>query len=258
MTQRLDRILDGRVLLATGAASGIGRATALLAAREGASVVVADWDQDGAERTAQQIIAEGGRAAAVRVDVSNEDDVRAMVGRTVELFGAIDCAFNNAGIGTAALGITGKKLAEIDKGAWDRTLAINLTGVFLCLKYEIEHMVASGRPGSIVNTASIAGVTGANKLSAYVATKHAVVGLTRSAAIEYGEHRIRVNALCPGRVETPMVSSAASAGQPVDANPMGRYGTPEEMAEMAVWLFSDRSSFTTGATMVNDGGTTAG
>ena len=245
--------LEGRVSLITGAASGIGRATALAFAREGAKVAVADIDPEGGEQTVHLIEDTGGEALFVSVDVTKASEVQAMVDAVVDAYGRLDCAFNNAGVG--GIGVPTHEHTTED---WDRTLGINLKGVWLCMKYEIPRMLEHGR-GAIVNTASMLGVIGMAGMSAYVASKHGVVGLTKSAALEYAKQGIRVNALCPGVIRTPMNEKYwkefPETEEPLrEAEPIGRFGEPEEMAEVALWLCSDAASFVTGHAMLADGG----
>ena len=248
-------LLAGKSALVTGGASGIGRAASLAFAREGARVLVADRNEAGAQETVGQINAAGGQAISMQVDVTSEDDVSAMVKRAVAAFGRLDCAFNNAGIAGQAVGTIGKRTAEWSREAWDAMLAINLTGVFLCMKHEITQMLAQGG-GAIVNTASIAGLVGLRTSSAYVASKHGVVGVTRTAALEYVTDNVRVNAVCPGYIETPMTEeSMRRRGREILATvPAGRMGKPEDIAEAVVWLCSDRAGYVTGSTYNVDGG----
>jgi NAD(P)-dependent dehydrogenase (short-subunit alcohol dehydrogenase family) len=249
-------ILDGKVALVTGGASGIGQATAVVMAREGARVAVTDRAEADAAATVALINAAGGQAIAIGGDVTREVDVAAMVARTVSAFGRIDCAFNNAGIAPRAVGPAGQRLHELSQEAFDRMLAVNLTGVFLCLKHEITQMLAQGGGGAIVNTASIAGLIGLATSAHYVAAKHGVVGLTKSAAIEYAQDGIRVNCVNPGYVATPMTKEILEArGEEILAKvPMRRTGVPDEIAEAVAWMCSDKASFMTGATHVVDGG----
>lgn len=246
----------GKVALVTGGGSGIGRAAALAFAREGAKVVVSDVVIDGGEETVRLIKAAGGQAVFVKADVARPAEVDALIARVVDTYGRLDCAFNNAGIeGTMA------QTADCSEENWDRTIAINLKGVWLCLKAEIPQMLKQGG-GAIVNTASVAGLVGFAGLPAYVASKHGVVGLTKSAALEYAKQGIRVNAVCPGVIRTPMVERLfrdnPAAGETIAAmEPVGRMGTPEEIAEAVVWLCSDAASFVTGLAMAVDGGLTA-
>jgi len=248
-------ILNGKVGLVTGGASGIGRATAVAMAREGARVAVADRSEESAAGTVALINAAGGQAIAIGGDVTQEADVAAMVARTTAAFGRLDCAFNNAGIGGGAVGPGGQRTHELSQASFDAMLAINLTGVFLCMKHEIAQMLQQG-DGAIVNTASVAGLVGLATSAHYVAAKHGVVELTKTAAIEYAPDGIRVNCVNPGYVTTPMTARAVETR--LDAMmakvPMGRMGTPEEIAEAVVWMLSDRASFMTGASHVMDGG----
>jgi NAD(P)-dependent dehydrogenase (short-subunit alcohol dehydrogenase family) len=249
-------ILEGKVALVTGGASGIGRATAVAMAREGARVAVTDRSEESAAATVALINAAGGQAIAIGGDVTKEAEVAAMVARTVAAYGRLDCAFNNAGVAAAGVGPGGQRLHELTQTSVDRMLAINLTGVFLCLKHEITQMLAQGGGGAIVNTASIAGLIGLRTSSHYVAAKHGVVGLTKTAAIEYAEDGIRVNCVNPGYIATPMTKETMEArGAEILAKvPMGRMGVPEEIAEAVVWMCSDKASFMTGAAQVVDGG----
>src|SRR3954470_5426162 len=249
-------ILERKVALVTGGASGIGRATSLAMAREGARVAVADRTEESAAGTVALINAAGGQAIAIGGDVTREADVAAMVARTVSACGRIDCAFNNAGIAPLAVGPAGQRSHELSQTAFDKMLAVNLTGVFLCLKYEVTQMLAQGGGGAIVNTASIAGLIGLATSAHYVASKHGVVGLTKSAAIEYAQDGIRVNCVNPGYVATPMTKDIIDErGQDILAKvPMQRFGIPSEIAEAVAWMCSDKASFMTGAAHVIDGG----
>ncbi len=246
--------LKGKVALVTGGSSGIGRATALAFAREGARVAVADYVVEGGERTVKEITAGGGEAIFINADVSKTAQVEAMVNKVVQAWGRLDCAHNNAGIeGRAA------SLVECSEENFDRTIAINLKGVWLCMKYEIMQMLKQGG-GAIVNTASVAGLVGFRNLSAYNASKGGVVMLTKTAALEYAQKGIRVNAVCPGVIRTPMVarlidsSPAYNERDLEQGEPVGRMGKPEEIAEAVVWLCSDGASFVTGLPMAVDGG----
>ncbi len=254
----MSRLLEGKSALVTGGGSGIGRATCLAMAREGASVTVADLPGPGAEETVDLIRKAGGTAHAVVADVTNPAQVEAMVASAVAAYGRLDCAHNNAGIAAMHVGAGGQRIGDIAQEAWERMLAVNLTGVWLCMKHEIAAMERTGG-GSIVNTASIAGLVGLPGSNAYIAAKHGVVGLTKAAAIDHAATRIRVNAVCPGYVETDMIRDAMSRrGDSILATvPMHRLGTPDEIAEAVVWLCSDRSGFMTGAAMPVDGGYTA-
>ena len=251
-------MLDGKTALITGGGRGIGRATALLFAREGARVAVADQAADGAAETVALINRDGGQAISIAADVTKADAVAAMVAATVTAFGRLDCAFNNAGIAPFQVGAGGKKTAAWSEEAFDRMLEVNVKGVWLCLRAELEQMVKQGG-GAIVNTASIAGLIGLPTSSAYVASKHAVIGLTRTAALEYAADRIRVNAVCPGFIETDMTrDTMARRGTELMAMvPFHRMGTADEIAEMVCWLSSDRASYVSGAAYTVDGGYTA-
>jgi NAD(P)-dependent dehydrogenase (short-subunit alcohol dehydrogenase family) len=249
-------ILDGKVALVTGGASGIGRATAVAMAREGARVAVADCAEETAAETVALINAAGGQAIAIGGDVTKEADVAAMVARTVSAFGRIDCAFNNAGVATRAVGPAGQRIHELSQASFDTMLAVNLTGVFLCLKHEVAQMLTQGVGGAIVNTASIAGLIGLPTSAHYVAAKHGVVGLTKTAAMEYAQDGIRVNCVNPGYVKTPMTKETMETrfDEIMAKVPMRRLGIPEEIAEAVVWMCSDKASFMTGASHVIDGG----
>ena len=251
-------MLEGKTALITGGGRGIGRATALLFAREGARVAVADQAADGAAETVALINRDGGQAISIAADVTKADAVAAMVAATVTAFGRLDCAFNNAGIAPFQVGAGGKKTAAWSEEAFDRMLEVNVKGVWLCLRAELEQMVKQGG-GAIVNTASIAGLIGLPTSSAYVASKHAVIGLTRTAALEYAADRIRVNAVCPGFIETDMTrDTMARRGTELMAMvPFHRMGTADEIAEMVCWLSSDRASYVSGAAYTVDGGYTA-
>jgi NAD(P)-dependent dehydrogenase (short-subunit alcohol dehydrogenase family) len=250
--------LNGKVALVTGGASGIGRATALAFAREGAKLIVADVHTDGGQQTVHIIQEHGGEAIFVKTDVTQPAAVAALISRAVEIYGRLDCAHNNAGISGAGIGGEQRTLtAEYPEERWHQVLAINLTGVWLCMKYEIAQMLKQGG-GTIVNTASVAGLLGLPYASAYVASKHGVVGLTKTAALEYARQGIRVNCVCPGYIQTPM--TAAGMQDPerlalmIAGEPVGRLGKPEEVAATVVWLCSDAASFVTGHTLTVDGG----
>lgn len=251
-------LLAGKCALVTGGASGIGRATALAMAREGARVAVADRTEDDAAATVAAINASGGQAIAIACDVGDEKQVSAMVARTVAAFGRLDCAFNNAGISPRHVGPVGQRVHELSEESWNGMLAVNLTGVFLCMKHQLPHMLAQGA-GSIVNTASVLGLVGTAMASSYVAAKHGVVGLTRAAAADYATQGVRVNCVCPGYIETPMTTETVRLrGDALMAKiPVSRLGQPEEIAEAVVWLCSDRARFVTGTAQAVDGGYTA-
>ena len=246
-------LLKNKVALVTGGSSGIGRATALACAREGAKVAVADIVVAGGEETVQLVKDAGGEAIFIKADMTKAADLEAMVNTIVETYGRLDCAHNNAGI-EGALG----KTANYEEAEWDKVIAIDLTGVWLCMKYEITAMLKNGA-GAIVNTASAAGLIGVPNMPAYAASKHGVVGLTKTAALEYAKAGIRVNCVCPGIIQTPMVSRLTGERPGMfekiaTAEPIGRVGQPEEIAESVVWLCSDLASFVTGHAMSVDGG----
>jgi NAD(P)-dependent dehydrogenase (short-subunit alcohol dehydrogenase family) len=248
-------MLDGKSALITGGGGGIGRATALAFAREGARVAVADLMEDAARETVALVNAAGGQAISLSGDVSRDADVRAIIDAVVGAYGRLDCAFNNAGVAGWHVGSVNQKTAEWSEESFDRMIAVNLKGVWLCLRAEINEMLARGG-GAIVNTASIAGLIGLPNSSAYVAAKHGVVGLTKTAALEYAEANIRVNAVCPGYIRTPMTEpSMRLRGEAILAQtPLKRMGNPEEIAEMVVWLCSERASYVSGAAYNVDGG----
>jgi NAD(P)-dependent dehydrogenase (short-subunit alcohol dehydrogenase family) len=250
--------LNGKVALVTGGASGIGRATALTFAREGAKLVVADMNEEGGQQTVHMITENGGEATFVQVDVTSASAVEALLSKTVETYGRLDCAHNNAGVSGAGIGGNQRALtAEYPAEQWQQVIAINLTSVWLCMKYEIAQMLPHGS-GAIVNTASAAGLVGLPGNCAYVASKHGVVGLTKTAALEYAQQGIRVNCVCPGYIQTPMTAPGmedpARMALMLASEPVGRMGNPEEVAEAVVWLCSDAASFVTGHAMSIDGG----
>ncbi len=246
--------LEGKVALVTGASSGIGRASAMAFAREGAKVVAADVVVDGGEETVRIIQDSGGEAIFVRTDVAAANQVEALVNTAVETYGRLDCAHNNAGIEGAVA-----QTHEYLEDAWDAVMGINLKGVWLCMRYEIPQMLRQGG-GTIVNTASVAGLVGIRRQPAYVASKHGVNGLTKVAALENAGRGIRVNAVCPGAIRTPMIERFLELNpefneeKMVEMEPVGRMGSPDEIAAAVVWLSSDAASFVTGHTMTVDGG----
>lgn len=243
----------GKVALVTGASSGIGRATALAFAAKGAKVAIASRRGGESAETLEQIRAAGGEALFVKTDVSQPAEVEALVRQVVEHFGALDFAFNNAGIeGDAYV-----PLADYPESTWQQVLDVNLTGVFLCMKHELPHIVAA--QGAIVNMASVAGLVGGRMGAAYHASKHGVIGLTKAAAMEYAQQGVRINAVAPAVIHTPLAERAffhdeKLAARVVSHHPMGRVGAPEEVAKAVVWLCSDEASFTTGHALPIDGG----
>ena len=249
----MSKQFDGKVALVTGGSSGIGRASALAFAREGARLVVADVDVEGGQHTCRLIEQAGGEAVFVATDVSQAAQVEAAVKRTIDRYARLDYAHNNAGIEGMVLTPT----AEWTEEAWNRVIGVNLKGIWLCMKYEIPHLLKQAG-GAIVNTASIAGLVG-SRSAAYGASKHGIVGLTKTAALEYARSGIRVNAVCPGVIRTPMLERSLERmpdleARFVEVEPIGRMGSPEEIAEAAVWLCSDAASFVTGHAMAVDGG----
>ncbi|MGB3905809.1 MAG: SDR family oxidoreductase [Anaerolineae bacterium] len=245
--------LDQKAAIVTGGASGIGRATAILFAREGAKVVVADRDPTGGQETVRMIEGEGGQAIFVQTDVSRTEDVQRMVRETVSTYGRLDVLFNNAGIGETA------KVTEASLEHWERVLTVNLGSVFLGCKYAIPEMVKLGG-GSIINNASILAEVGFSNAPAYSASKHGVVGLTQTIALDYAAEGIRANTVCPGFIRTPMVTEGLdpeTRDYIASLHALGRMGEPEEVAEAVLFLASDRSSFVTGTCLFVDGGYTA-
>jgi NAD(P)-dependent dehydrogenase (short-subunit alcohol dehydrogenase family) len=252
----MDKRLAGKVAIVTGGSAGIGRATALAFADEGAKVVVAARRSAQGDETASLIRDRGGEAIFVSTDVTSAADVEALVGRAVEAYGRLDIACNNAGIAGPHLVFT----ADFPEPDWDKVIGTNLKGVWLCLKYEIRQMLKEKR-GTIVNVSSVAGLNAGWFNSAYYASKHGVIGLTKAAAVEYAKDGIRINAVCPGTIQTQMAEqtmfrnkSGVAAIRQAALHPIGRIGTPEEVAAAIVWLASDASSFVVGAAMPVDGG----
>ena len=250
-----DESFAGKVAFVTGAANGIGRAAALAFAREGAAVVAADLSEHGNQETARMIEEAGGRALAIKCDVSRDNDVKAALEKTIETFGRLDFDFNNAGVEQP---IT--PAADLTEEQWDRIVDINLRSVFLCMKHEIPLLLQQGG-GAIVNTSSGAGVKGIAGQAAYCAAKFGIVGLTKAAALDYAKSNIRVNVVCPGIIDTPMMDRF-SGGTPegrervIGQEPVGRMGKAEEIAAAVVWLCSDAAAFVVGHAMVIDGGQT--
>ncbi len=244
---------EGKVALVTGAASGIGRASALAFAREGARVVVADLAVDGGEETVRMIESAGGSAMFCQTDVSKAADVEKLIEQAVSEYGRLDYAHNNAGVLGKAMPV-----ADCSEEEWDRQIAVNLKGVWLCIRYEIPQMLQQGG-GAIVNTSSAAGLVGMQALAPYTASKHGVAGLTKSAALDYAKSNIRVNAVCPGFIDTPMVRGIEDPKAfPTDVMPaIPRMGKPEDVANAVVWLCSDAASYVTGHLMAVDGAMTA-
>ena len=247
-------ILDGKVALITGAGSGIGQATSRIFAREGAKLVLADVVEEGGNQTLKMVQDLGANAIFVKCDVSKGSDVDAMVAKAVATYGRLDCAYNNAGIEGE-----GGNTHECTEENWARVISINLTGVWLCMKAEIAQMLKQGKGGAVVNTSSGAGLAGIRGMPAYVAAKHGVAGLTRAAALEYGRQGIRVNAVCPGPIRTPMMARGLKRRPDLEeryarSEPLKRLGEPEEIGEAVAWLCSDRASYVTGLPMPVDGG----
>ena len=249
--------LSGKVAIVTGGTSGIGRDTAVLFAKAGVKVVVAGRRELEGKETIDLIRAAGGDGLFVKTDVSLAADVQTLVRKTAEKFGRLDIAFNNAGIEGALIPIV-----EQSEEDWDRTIDINLKGTWLCLKYEIQQMLKQGGGGAIVNMASVAGLIGSAGFATYCASKHGVMGLTKSAALETARSGIRVNVVCPAVIEMPMGERVFGAPEirpyAIGLHPIGRFGTPMEVAEAVVWMCSDRASFMTGQSLVLDGGFLAG
>jgi NAD(P)-dependent dehydrogenase (short-subunit alcohol dehydrogenase family) len=241
---------NGKVAFVTGAASGIGRATAIAFAAEGARVAILDRTDDALRDTADAIRNAGGEVLVIACDVSKPEQVEAAVARTVETFGRLDVAFNNAGVENKAAPV-----AEIELDEWDRILDINLRGTFVCMKHELAQMARQGG-GVVINTSSGAGVRGVAGGAAYAASKHAIIGLTKSAALDYAKSNIRVNAILPGNIETPMMDrfTGGDIQKAIDLEPVGRLGKPEEIADAVLWMSADLGAFVTGASISVDGG----
>ena len=240
----------GKVAFVTGAASGIGRATAVAFAAEGARVAILDRTADALRETEAAVKEAGGDVLAIACDVSIPEQVEAAVAQAVKAFGRIDCAFNNAGVENKAA-----PLHQIELAEWDRILGINLRGAFLCMKHEVAQMLRQGG-GVVVNTSSGAGIRGVAGGASYAASKHAIIGMTRSAALDYAKQNIRVNAVLPGNIATPMMDrfTGGDIQKAIDLEPVGRLGEPEEIAEAVLWMCSDSGGFVTGASIVVDGG----
>jgi NAD(P)-dependent dehydrogenase (short-subunit alcohol dehydrogenase family) len=247
----METTFKNQVAVVTGGSFGIGRATAIAFAKKGAKVVIADWIEN--EETMDLIEKYGGEAIFVKCDVSNRADVKALIDKTIDTFGRLDFAFNNAGIeGISAI------VQECSEENWDKTIGVNLKGIWLCMKYEIPEMLKNGK-GAIVNCSSVAGLIGYSGLPAYVASKHGVLGLTKTAALECAKKGIRINAVCPGVIQTPMIDRLTgkkkeTIDQFKEKEPIGRFGKPEEIANAVLWLCSEESSFVTGISMPVDGG----
>ncbi|HZW97307.1 MAG TPA: SDR family oxidoreductase [Bacillota bacterium] len=250
--------LKGKVVIVTGAAMGMGAATAELMAKAGGKIVIADYNEEAGKAQTQKIVDAGGEAAFVKTDVSVEKDVEAMVQFAVDTYGRLDGAVNNA-----AISPDDKSLTDMDVEYYDRLLSVDLKGVALCLKYELRQMMKQGEGGSIVNTSSVSGVRPQPANPAYVSAKHGVIGLTKQAAMDYSPHGIRINTVCPGAIDTPMLQAALvqfnldPIEYPKQLSMLGRFAQPEEVGEANLWLVSDLSSYVTGATICVDGGYTA-
>jgi NAD(P)-dependent dehydrogenase (short-subunit alcohol dehydrogenase family) len=250
-----NKIFTGKVAFITGAGTGIGRATALAFSRQGASVVITDIKAETLQETAQLIEQEGGRSLAIPCDVTQTGSVKAALDKVIDTFGRLDYAFNNAGVEQPKT-----PLADIDEAEWDRIVDTDLRSVFLCMKYQIPLMLQQGG-GAIVNTSSGAGVKGIPGQGAYAAAKHGIIGLTKSAALDYASQNIRINAVCPGFIETPMYDRFTGGTEKgrqevISQEPIGRAGKPEEIADAVIWLCSETSSFIVGHALVVDGGQT--
>jgi NAD(P)-dependent dehydrogenase (short-subunit alcohol dehydrogenase family) len=246
---------ENKVALVTGAASGLGLATAKAFAESGASVVLADWNEEAAQSATKELASKGHKTLAIRCDVSDDAQVEAMVKQTVDIFGRLDAAYNNAGIQNVLA-----ETADSPRDDYDRVMAINLRGLWSCMKFELQQMRKQGR-GAIVNCSSLGGLIGGNQRGTYHAAKHGVIGFTKSAALEYATRGIRVNDVCPGMIQTPMVDKMIAEGQGEELNamlkllvPMGRMGRTEEIADAVLWLCSSAASYITGQSISVDGG----
>lgn len=247
----MDKNLQDRTVLVTGAASGIGKATALLYGQLGAKVMLSDLNEEAGQQVTEQLLAAGGTARFFQADVSDPAQCQQLIQETVSSFGTLDIAFNNAGIG-GELNLT----ADYSIEGWQQIINVNLNSVFYCLKYELEAMLKQDSPGSIVNMASILGQVGTAQSPGYVAAKHGIVGLTQTAAIEYAAKGIRINAIGPAYIDTPLLGTLPDDVKAVlvGLHPIGRLGRSEEVAELVVWLSSDKASFVTGSYYPIDGG----
>jgi NAD(P)-dependent dehydrogenase (short-subunit alcohol dehydrogenase family) len=252
--------LKDKVAIITGAGSGQGKASAKLFAKEGAKVVIAEWNEENGKQVEQEIIADGHTAIFLKTDISNEENVREVIGQVMDRFGRIDILFNNAGIGFSARSqYKMASLIETPLDDWNRIIAINLNGVYLMSKYVLPIMIEQ-KSGSIVNNSSLNGITGVTGADAYTASKGGVVALTRVMAVDYGKHNIRVNCICPGAIDTPMIAEVLEdekAAKGYSSCPLKRVGKPEEIAAAALFLSSDESSYITGLIMPVDGGWSA-
>ena len=249
----MSKTFEGKVALVTGGATGMGQATALAFGLKGAKVVIADISEDGGNKARDILRDNGIDAMFIKTNVSKALEVKALIKQTIEAYGRLDCAFNNAGIDQGQATI-----ANLTEEEFDRVVGINFKGVWLCMKYEIPHMLKIGA-GAIVNTSSVNGLIGSRFRASYAASKHAVIGLTKSAALDYATSNIRINAICPGLIDTPMAQrffkgDAQKMNQMVSGFPMGRAGSPNEIAQVVTWLCSDESSFITGHALTVDGG----
>lgn len=251
-------MLKDKVVIVTGAAMGMGKSSAELFAENGAKVIIADFNKEEGQKVADAIKTDGGEATFIEVDVSNEEQVKNLVEKTVETYGRLDGALNNA-----ALTPDDKQIAEMDMDYYDRLMSVDLKGVFLCMKYQLKQMVEQGEGGSIVNTSSVSGIRPQPATPAYVAAKHGVIGATKQAAMDYGDHNIRINSVAPGAIDTPMLRGALEQfGLDPDEyakqlSMINRFAQPEEVGEANMWLLSDRASYVTGAVLTVDGGYTA-